>query len=162
MATKRKIFYSFHFDNDVFRVQQIRNIGSLEDNKPVSANEWEKVKKGGDAKIEEWIDDNMHGRSTVIVLIGEETHKRKWVKHEIKKAWNEGKTLLGIYIHNINCMKNGKCSKGTNPFEQFIMEDGGKLSDYVKCYNPKSSDAYNDVKDNLEDWIDEAIENKQN
>ena len=35
---KRQIFYSFHYDNDVFRVQQIRNIGALEDNKPVSAN----------------------------------------------------------------------------------------------------------------------------
>lgn len=24
---KRQIFYCFHYDNDVFRVQQIRNIG---------------------------------------------------------------------------------------------------------------------------------------
>jgi hypothetical protein len=162
MTTKRKIFYSFHFDNDVFRVQQIRNIGALEENKPVSANEWEKVKKGGESAIEEWIDDNMHGRSCVVVLIGEETSKRKWVKHEIRKAWNEGKTLLGIYVHNINCMKNGKCSKGDNPFEQFKTEAGDKLSDLVKCYNPKSSDAYNDIKDNIEDWIEDAIENKQN
>ena len=37
---KRQIFYSFHYDNDVFRVQQIRNIGALEDNKPVSVNDW--------------------------------------------------------------------------------------------------------------------------
>ncbi len=49
---KRQVFYSFHYDNDVFRVQQIRNIGALEDNKPVSANDWEKVKKGGDKAIE--------------------------------------------------------------------------------------------------------------
>lgn len=26
---KRKVFYSFHFDNDVMRVQQIRNMGVL-------------------------------------------------------------------------------------------------------------------------------------
>lgn len=48
---KRQVFYSFHYDNDVFRVQQIRNIGALEDNKPVSANEWESVKRGGEASI---------------------------------------------------------------------------------------------------------------
>ena len=24
---KRKVFYSFHYNNDVFRVQQIRNMG---------------------------------------------------------------------------------------------------------------------------------------
>ena len=48
---KRQVFYSFHYDNDVFRVQQIRNIGALEDNEPVSANKWETVKRGGDASI---------------------------------------------------------------------------------------------------------------
>lgn len=162
MATKRKIFYSFHFDNDVFRVQQIRNIGAIEVNKPVSVNDWETVKRGGDSSIEKWIDENMFGRSCVIVLIGEDTSKRKWVKHEIKKAWNDGKTLMGIYIHNINCMKSGKCNKGDNPFEQFKTDDGTKLSDLVKCYNPKASDAYNDIKDNIENWIEDSINNKQN
>ena len=48
---KRQVFYSFHYDNDVFRVQQIRNIGALEDNKPVSANEWENIKRGGEALL---------------------------------------------------------------------------------------------------------------
>ena len=67
MGTKRQIFYSFHYDNDVFRVAQIRSIGALEDNKPVSANDWEKVKQGGDKAIEKWIDDNMNYRSCVVV-----------------------------------------------------------------------------------------------
>jgi hypothetical protein len=65
MAIKRQIFYSFHFANDVMRVQQIRNIGAFEDNKPVSVNDWEEVKKKGDAAIEKWIDDNMNYRSCV-------------------------------------------------------------------------------------------------
>ena len=51
---KRQVFYSFHYENDVFRVQQIRNIGALEDNKPVSPNEWESVKRRGEASIKEW------------------------------------------------------------------------------------------------------------
>lgn len=42
---KRQVFYSFHYGNDVMRVAQIRNIGALEDNKPVSENTWEEVKK---------------------------------------------------------------------------------------------------------------------
>ena len=101
MAIKRQIFYSFHFANDVFRVQQIRNLGALEDNKPVSVNDWEEVKKKGDAAIEKWIDDNMNYRSCVVVLIGEETANRKWVKHEIQKAWKDKKGLVGIHIHNL-------------------------------------------------------------
>ncbi|RLD55222.1 MAG: molecular chaperone Tir [Bacteroidetes bacterium] len=163
MAEKRQVFYSFHFKNDVLRVSQIRSIGALEDNKPVSANDWEEVKKKGDAGIKKWIDDNMNYRSCVIVMVGEETSKRKWVKYEIEKAWNEGKGVLGIYIHNIKCPNNGKSKQGANPFDSFTLNSGKKkLSSVVKCYNPNSSDAYNSIKNNLENWIEEAISIRKN
>ena len=153
----RQVFYSFHFDNDVMRVQQIRNIGVIEDNKPVSANDWEDVKKKGDAAIEKWIDDNMKYRSCVVVLIGEETAKRPWVQYEIIKGWNDGKGVLGIYIHNLKCPRNGKCSQGPNPFDNVTFKDGTKLSSVVKSYNPSSYDAYNDIAKNLESWIEDAV-----
>lgn len=47
----RKVFYSFHYIPDCWRVSQIRNIGAIEDNKPASDNDWEEVKKGGDSGI---------------------------------------------------------------------------------------------------------------
>jgi len=154
---KKQVFFSFHFDNDVMRVQQIRNIGVIEGNTSVSVNEWEEVKKKGATSIEKWIDDNMKYRSCVVVLVGEETANRKWVKHEIRKAWNDGKGLLGIYIHNIKCPRNGKCSQGPNPFAQFTFNDGRKLSSIVKCYNPNSYDAYNDIAENIENWVENAV-----
>lgn len=154
---KRRVFYSFHYDNDVFRVQQIRNIGALELNTPVSANEWETIKRGGDAAIVKWINENMHQKSCVIVLIGTQTHTRRWVKHEIKKAWTDGKGVLGIYIHNLKDPRTGTCSQGANPFDQFTFDSGKKLSSVVKCYNPKSNDAYNDIATNIENWIEEAL-----
>jgi len=154
---KRQIFYSFHFDNDVMRVQQIRNMGVIEGNTPVSPNDWEEVKRKGNSSIEKWIDDNMRYRSCVVVLVGEKTAYREWVQYEIQKAWNEGKGLVGIYIHNLTCPRNGKCRQGANPFEQFTLNRGSKLSSVVKCYNPKSWDTYNDIKDNIEDWVEEAI-----
>ena len=154
---KRQVFYSFHYENDVFRVQQIRNIGALEDNKPVSANEWESVKRGGEASIKKWIDDNLRYKSCVIVLVGEETANRKWVRYEIEKAWELGKGLVGVYIHNLKDPRTGKSSKGKNPFDQFEFNDGTKLSSVVNCYNPNPNDAYNEIKNNLEDWIEEAI-----
>lgn len=160
MATKRQIFYSFHFKNDVMRVQQIRNIGALEDNKPVSANDWEEIKKKGDSAIKKWINDNMNYRSCVVVLIGEDTSKRPWVKYEIEKAWKDGKGLLGVYIHNLKDPKIGKGTKGANPFAQFTFKDGNGNIKTIPCKNPASSDAYNDIKNNLEDWIEEAIKNK--
>jgi len=161
---KRQIFYSFHYANDVFRVQQIRNIGALEENKPVSHNDWEQVKKGGDAAIEKWIDESMKFRSCVIVLIGAETASRKWVDYEIRKGWNDKKGILGIYIHNLKDPRTsqiapfyGKSSQGVNPFNNIKFTDGRLLSSVAMCYNPSTDNAYKDIAENLEDWIEQAI-----
>jgi len=160
---KRQVFYSFHYKNDVRRVSQVRNIGALEDNKHVSDNEWEEVKRKGDDNIKKWINDNMNYRSCVIVMVGEETANRKWVKYEIEKAWNDGKGVLGIYIHNLKDPVTGKCSQGKNPFSSFtIKKDNKSLADIVKCYNPNPNDAYNYIKDNLEKWVEEAIKIRNN
>jgi hypothetical protein len=154
---KRQIFYSFHFKNDVMRVQQIRNIGALEENKPVSHQDWETVKGGGDKAIEKWINDNMNNRSCVVVLIGSETSKRPWVEYEIKKAWSEGRGVLGIHINNLNCPNNGTCSKGDSPFDKITFKKADGTVVKPPCKTPKSSDAYNDIKENIEAWIEEAI-----
>jgi hypothetical protein len=151
---KRQVFYSFHFKNDVMRVQQIRNIGMIEGNTPVSPNKWEEIKRQGDNAIKKWIDDNMKYRSCVVVLVGSKTANRKWVKYEIEKAWNDGKGVVGIYIHNLKCPNSGFSKKGKNPFDNFTLGDK-ELSDVVECYNPNS---YNDIKNNLTNWIEEAIE----
>lgn len=165
---KRQIFYSFHYDNDVFRVQQVRNMGALEDNKPVSSNDWEEVKRGGEAAIEKWINETMEYRSCLVVLIGEETANRKWVKHEIRKAWGDGKGVLGIYIHNLrdprtsqNFPLYGKSVKGVNPFDQFTFESGAKLSTVVKCYDPNNNNTYQDIADNIEEWVEKAIKDRK-
>lgn len=164
MAVKRQVFYSFHYDNDVFRVQQIRNIGMLEENTPVSVNEWETVKKGGDKAIEKWIDDNMKNRSCVVVLIGEKTAQRPWVQYEIKKAWNDRKGVLGIFIHNLKDPRHsnippnyGKCKMGPNPFHEFTVAEGVKLSSIVTCYDPHPIYTYNAIRNNIESWIEDAI-----
>lgn len=157
---KRQVFYSFHYANDAMRVQQVRNIGVIEGNTPVSANDWETVKKKGDKGIQEWIDNNMKNRSCVVVLVGSETSSRKWIKYEIKKAWSDGKGLLGIYIHNLKDPNTGTCKQGANPFDNFTVGDK-KLSSLVKCYNPKPSDAYNDIKNNISDWIETAIASRK-
>lgn len=154
---KRKVFYSFHYANDVMRTQQIRNIGMLEGNTPVSANDWETVKRGGENAVKKWIDDNMKYKDCVVVLIGSDTANRKWVRYEICKAWNEGRGLLGIYIHNLKDPRTGTCQKGANPFDFIQLKSGQYLSSYVKCYDPNSWDAYNDIARNIGQWVENAI-----
>ncbi|MCG6118711.1 MAG: TIR domain-containing protein [Aquimonas sp.] len=155
----RKIFYSFHFDNDVMRVQLVRNMGVVEGNTPVTPNTWEEVKRKGDAAIERWIDDNMLGKSCVVVLIGTETHRRPWVQREIRKAWADGKGLLGVYIHNLRCPRNGTCPKGNNPFDLFSFTLNGRTVT-PKVYDPKVSDAYGDIAANLAGWVEAAIKQR--
>lgn len=154
---RKSVFYSFHFDNDVMRVQQIRNIGALDGNTPASPNEWERLKRTGDAAVKRWIDDSMRYKRCLLVLIGSQTAHRPWVKYEIEKAWNDGKGMLGIYIHNLKCPRTGTCTKGTNPFDQFTLSGGARLSSVVNTYDPNAFAAYRDIAANIESWIDTAI-----
>ncbi|MFM4971596.1 TIR domain-containing protein [Aeromonas veronii] len=156
------VFYSFHFDNDVMRVQQIRNIGSLDGNPPTSPNEWETLKRTGQKAVENWIDQNMKYKRCIIVLIGSETASRPWVQYEIIKAWNDGKALLGIHIHNLKCPRSGTSRKGTNPFDIIKFDNGIAMSSVVPCYDPNSSNAYQDIASNISRWIESAIQNKAN
>lgn len=153
---KRQVFYSFHYDNDVRRVQQIRNIGILDGNTPVSPNEWEQLQRIGDDAIKRWIDENMRYRSCVIVLIGTYTASRRWVQYEIEKAWTDRKGLLGIYIHNIKDPIYGVSRKGDNPFANFTLE-GKNMAEIVPCFDPNYWDAYNDIRYNIDSWIEKAI-----
>jgi hypothetical protein len=104
----------------------------------------------------------MKYKNCIVVLIGEETADREWVKYEIKKAWGSRKGLVGIYIHNIKCPRTGTCRQGKNPFDQFTTVSGKKLSSIVTCYNPSSYDAYNDIRNNLERLVEEAIRIRNN
>src|SRR5690242_18195928 len=97
----RKVFYSFHYVADAWRTSQVRNIGVVEGNQPASDNSWEQIKKGGEQAIKRWIDGQLYGRTCTVVLIGSNTAGRKWINYEIETSWNEGKGLVGIYIHKL-------------------------------------------------------------
>lgn len=162
---KKQIFYSFHFDNDYWRTQQVRNIGAIEGNTPVSANEWEELKRKGDKSVEEWIDNSLKYKNCTIVLIGSQTSQRKWVKHEIRRTWELEKAILGIYIHNLKDNKGEQATKGSNPFEGFTINNGQtRLSSIVQAYDPPyldSKDVYKYISDNIENWVETAISTRK-
>jgi MTH538 TIR-like domain (DUF1863) len=157
----RRVFYSFHYKPDCSRAAKVRNMGVIEGNVPASDNDWEAIKNGGDAAIKKWIDGQLSGKSCAVVLIGEHTASRKWINYEIETAWNNGKGVVGIYIHNLTDLDGDRSSKGRNPFADFTMKrDSEKLSSIVKAYDPPYSDSkqvYGYIKEHLEEWIEEAI-----
>lgn len=158
----RKVFYSFHYTPDNWRVSQVRQMGVLEGNQVVSSNKWEEVISGGDSAIEKWIDTEMSGKSCLVVLIGKSTAGRKWIDHEIIKAWNDKRGVVGLYIHNLKNVIGESTTKGSNPFGGITLDNGTKkLSSVVKAYDPPYSTStyvYDDIKQNLADLVEEAIE----
>ncbi|QOW19494.1 TIR domain-containing protein [Lysobacter ciconiae] len=159
-TARRQVFYSFHYANDAFRAQQIRNMGVIEGNTPCAPNEWEAVRRQGEAAIQRWIDQTMQYRSCVVVLVGSQTAQRPWIDYEIRKAWNDKRGLFGIYVHNLNCPRQGFCYQGANPFANVILNNGQPLSNYVSCHDP-GPDAYNVVRRMMSTWIETAIRTKR-
>ena len=145
----RKVFYSFHFDNDNWRAGQVRNIGTVEGDKPVNGNKWEDVKSKSDSTVKTWIDDNLKDKSCLVVLIGEKTSERKWVNKKINRAWELGKAVCGIYIHKLEDVLGNQSSKGKNPLASHvpIFESTYSTSKYV----------YDDIKNNIAELVEDAI-----
>lgn len=158
----RKCFFSFHYKPDNWRVSKVRNIGAIEGNKPASDNNWETVTGGGDKKIKEWISEQMKGRTCTVVLAGANTANRKWINHEILESWDRGIGVLVIYIHNITDVSENQSSKGANPLYYITHGPTQKrLSTIAKAYDPPrttSKGVYNYIADNIDDWIEEAIQ----
>ena len=107
MPIGRRVFFSFHYEQDAWRAAQVRNsqlfpvkgaLGRFND-----AVDWEQVKRQGDTAIRSWIMGQLSGTSVTVVLIGTLTSNRDWVDYEIQQSTlkNPPNGLLGVYIHNI-------------------------------------------------------------
>lgn len=114
----RKVFFSFHYDRDAWRVSQVRNcnvISSYEKEPFYDKAGWESIEQQGDQAIKNWIEKQLNGTSVTIVLIGKETSTRPWVKYEMKRSIELGKGLIGIDISKIKDRYGNTDTTGDNP-----------------------------------------------
>ena len=126
----RRVFFSFHYQRDIWRVNVVRNSGVVEGNAAAGfqdASLWEETKKKGDSAIKKLIDNGLVSTSVTVVLIGAETASRKYVNYEIEQSIARGNGLLGIYIHNIKDRNGNTDSQGSIP--QLL------VSNNVPCYH---------------------------
>ena len=164
----RKVFYSFRYDVDAHRVQQVKNMGIVEGQPILSSNAWENVAKNGEAAIQKWINDNLRGTSCDIVLIGSGTAGRKWVNYEFTKSWADGKGVFGVHVHGLKDLHGGQDPKGRNPFTGFTLGEGANKQQFdkvVKTYDPpysSSTSVYSYISQNLLKWVESAIEIRRN
>ncbi len=100
----RRVFFSFHYDRDVWRANQVRNCNVVAGTDVAGFfdhSEYEEAKKKGREGIERMISRNLRNTSVTVVLLGKETASRRWVRYEIKKSIEQDNGLLGIRIHHL-------------------------------------------------------------
>lgn len=104
MTKRRHIFISHHHADDAHvsaltsllgrNGYEIRNSSIRA--KPANQRRLDE-KRVSDRTINRLLRMKMAWASTVVVLIGKETHNRPWVDWEIKKAKELGKRIVGVY-----------------------------------------------------------------
>ncbi len=158
----RHAFFSFHYKNDVWRANIVRNSWVVRDDKTaagfIDSAEFEKIRQSGDAAIKKWIDEQLKGTSVTVVLIGSETNSREYVKYELKKSYEKGNGMLGIYIHKIKDKDGNTSVKGSNHFGEIGKDSNGNsvyFSSEYTTYDWIDDDGYN----NMGKWIELAAKN---
>ena len=105
MSKRRHVFISHHHadDDHVTKLAELlaRNNFEIRNSsiRAKPANQ-ERLKYGRvpERTLKRLLRMKMSWASTVIVLIGKETHERPWVDWEIRKANELGKRIVGVYV----------------------------------------------------------------
>jgi hypothetical protein len=156
----RRVFFSFHYEKDIWRANQIRNSWVTKPDREAAgfwdASLWEKAKKTGAEEIKRMINKGLANTSVTVVLIGKETAKRKWVRYEIKRSYEKGNGLLGISLAWMSDEKgDSELLIWHDPFDFQFTDMRGKrinLCWEYPTYNWFWRDGYN----NLGKWIEKA------
>ena len=150
----RRVFFSFHYERDVRRIQQVRNSwvvrerGSAPPFYDKAEFEDAKRRSGG---IKNWIEEQLNGCSVTAVLFGRETYEREWVQYEIKRSHERRMGILAIDIHNVRDPLTGTDLPGRNPLEKWTT-NGAPFTSIYRTYDWVYDDGYN----NIGNWVERA------
>lgn len=128
----RRVFFSFHYQRDIWRINQIRSIPNITGCAAAGfqdASLWEEAKKKGEASIKKMINDALYNTSVTVVFIGNQTANRAYINYEIKQSIERGNGVVGIQIHHLKNQKQEIDDPGTTP--KLLLDHGFKLYKYV-------------------------------
>jgi hypothetical protein len=114
----RHVFFSFHYQRDIVRVNQIRNLPEVVDAAAAGFKDsslWEEAKRKSDDAVKKLIDDGLYGTSVTVVCIGNKTAGRKFINYEIQKSIDRGNGILGVQIHHLKNFAGETDSAGEAP-----------------------------------------------
>jgi hypothetical protein len=143
----RRVFFSFHYQRDLWRVNVVRNSSVVEGTSAAGfsdASLWEKAKREGAPAIQRLINSGLSGTSVTVVLIGAQTANRQWVAYEIDKSIERGNGLLGVRTHAIKDRNGQTDVAGLVPSAlqragaPIYMYEYGKLGEWVEAAYKKA------------------------
>ena len=128
----RRVFFSFHYQRDIWRVNQIRSIPNITGCAAAGFQDgslWEEAKKKGDAAVKKLIDDGLSNTSVTVVCIGAKTAGRKFINYEIDQSIKRGNGIVGIQIHHLKDSAGNTDDVGDIPAK--LEANGYKVYKYV-------------------------------
>lgn len=120
---RRKIFFSFHFEEDIRRSCVVRQSYRFRPGRKLpTANFydrslWESSKREGEESLKRLIREGMAGSSVTCVLAGTYTWQRSWVRYEIARSLVCRNGLFTVFIHNVKDPHYGFGQPGFDPLE---------------------------------------------
>ena len=120
MASARKVFFSFHYQDDIWRVNQIRSIPNIIGCAAAGfqdASLWEEAERKGEAAIKKLIDEGLNNTSVTVVCLGEKSANRKYINYEIEQSIKRGNGIVGIQIHHLEDHFRKKSLRGAVPLK---------------------------------------------
>jgi electron transfer flavoprotein alpha/beta subunit len=128
----RRVFFSFHYQRDIFRINQIRSIPNVTGCAAAGfqdASLWEEAKKKSDAAIKKLIDEALNNTSVTVVFIGNQTANRKFINYEIQQSIDRGNGIVGIQIAHLKHINGVTDIQGVTP--KLLIDNGFKIYKYV-------------------------------
>ncbi|MEL6647815.1 MAG: TIR domain-containing protein [Pseudomonadota bacterium] len=126
---KRRVFFSFHYQNDIWKVNQVRNSwrynheNTRESEGFFDGSIWESSRRTGPESLKSLIREGIKNTSVTCVLVGAATYERRWVRYELARSVVKGNGLLAV---KINLMGNQ---------QGYVSQEGPNPLDYMGVYN---------------------------
>jgi hypothetical protein len=118
----KRVFFSFHYQDVIdFRANVVRNHWVTKEHRDdagfFDASLWENSRRTSPESIKKLINDGLKGTSVTVVLIGDQTYDRRWVRYEIMKSIEVQNKVIGIHINSITDKNQRTKANGLNPFD---------------------------------------------
>ena len=156
----RKILLCYQ-PKDSFRASKIRNMKNFEQPIVFAEEDWSTIANQSETEIQNWIDQQLKQSDCLVVLIGEETAKKKWINYSIKRAYELNKGVVGIFVHRLLDEAGDPSERGEDPFH-YVDLNSIKFSRFVQRFESDHVTeryVYHDIRRNITQLIENALEN---